>query len=464
MPFTTVRIDPCGAAMECVNYEHLDSTTIRDVISEDSVATDIPQWDGTTPIGSALCQPTDLSLLIMLREDAVQVISPEIMPKFVVILEFRQDLQFDFTEETFVNTMGVFNGVLYSDFGDARDAKAIERTRPPPGGVLDKSHFQVLIEAKSLQVNVSTNAKKAAPGVAGLRSPQKGNTRELVRVVAEQLTFQFDSERLHPGQVAGGMDMRVSMQGLAARDCYSGLPDSFIVWVKKMRSRNPAEPVHLDFHVEGQDIDPNDPRALTMDDSELDGVKRLLKVDVNNAMKVSWVPETIGEIMRIFNRGVDRLFTPLDEEDQAVARHDDSPLSSPDRDAFPGNFLTEIDHLQGGGLGIPAVGAPPVIGKPASGRQVSWQTTPSIRGPFGGAGGSSERNPRVARPRSPGTRPPTLSRFIDAESLETTLEKDSPKRQPNPTSGESRYVLHVAEAVFLFEYPVGVPGMGPNEA
>ena len=458
MPYTTVRLDLSGAAMECVNYDGLDSTTIRDTIAEDSVATDIPQWNGSTPSGSGVIQPTDVNLYIMLREDAVQVISPEIMPKFLVLLEFRQEVQFNFTEQTFVETVGVVNGVFYSEFGLARDALAIERLRPPPGGVLDKSHFQVMIEANIVRVNVSTNNRLTRTG----RAPRKGNTRDLVRIVAEQLTFQADLERLHPGQGegAGGMDVRMSMQGLAARDCYSGLPDTYLVFVKKLRSRNPAEPVHLNFHVD--------------DGSAPDGVLQVLTLDINNAMKVSWVPETVTEIMRIFNRGVDRLFTQtVDEDDQAPTRHDESPLSSPDRDAFPGNFLTEMDHLQGGTvLPIPGAGGAPLISAKTApapgrqdGRQVSWQATPSIREPFGAPGPSSERNPRVARPRSPGTRPPSLSQFIDTHggSPETTPGKDSPRKQTNPTSGESRYVLHVAEAMFSFEYPVGVPGMGPDE-
>ena len=97
----------------------------------------------------------------------------------------------------YVEAMGVLHGVFFSQFNAARDRKAMERLRPPPGGPLDTTVYEVMLQAKHVQLNTATTRYGQDPrALEALPAPAK----HLVRIVGEDLSLDFRSGLRRPGR------------------------------------------------------------------------------------------------------------------------------------------------------------------------------------------------------------------------------------------------------------------------
>ena len=213
----------------------------------------------------------------------------------------------------YVEAMGVLHGVFFSQFNAARDRKAMERLRPPPGGPLDATVYEVMLQAKHVQLNTATTRYGQDPrALEALPAPAK----HLVRIVGEDLSLDFRSGLRRPGSVEGGdVSLRLSVQGCAAKDEYSGQADAYLWHLKKMRAHNGGEPLHVEFSAT-QLATPG-------------AIARLTAIEVNNALKVCWAPESVAQLVRVFNRGVDRLYTPLKSADEGAPPSLSAPIFEP---------------------------------------------------------------------------------------------------------------------------------------
>ena len=90
----------------------LDSTTIRSVISEDSVAADTPQWDGRIPAGEAIVATAEVGLFVMVRQCERVLERCIAMPKFLVLLDFPSDVSIELPEE--VSYISLASVTLYN--------------------------------------------------------------------------------------------------------------------------------------------------------------------------------------------------------------------------------------------------------------------------------------------------------------------------------------------------------------
>ena len=121
MPYLTAKLELHQASITLANCTHhvahmlprfgwrsisrvfadsdLDSTTIRSVISEDSVAADTPQWDGRIPAGEAIVATAEVGLFVMVRQCERVLERCITMPKFLVLLDFPSDVSIELPEE-----------------------------------------------------------------------------------------------------------------------------------------------------------------------------------------------------------------------------------------------------------------------------------------------------------------------------------------------------------------------------